>query len=87
MYAGKVVNEWDQRYIATLTNMVLHTKGSSIDIMGQTKIPLPPINVEPEDYIKWFTEKTSSDSSINTVAALSLHSSVQREVRQSRYVG
>lgn len=86
MYAGKVVNQWDQRYIATLSNTIFQSKASSIEL-GPINVPLPPINVEPEDYCQWFIEKTSSENwTANTVLALSLQYSVQRELGEARYV-
>lgn len=85
VYAGKVIDKWDQRYIVTLTNVMFQAKGSTINL-GPIQVPLPPTNVQPEDYTRWFIEKTSVESwTADTVAALSLHSSVQRELRQSRY--
>ena len=48
-------------------------------------MPVPPANVDPTEYSKWFNEKTGTeDADMSTVKALGLDISVERECNESR---
>ena len=54
--------------------------------LGSVSLPVPPANVDPSDYSKWFDEKTGTgDGEINLVNALGLDVSVEREHNEAWY--
>ena len=53
--------------------------------LGSDSVPVPPANVDPTEYSKWFNEKTETeDADMSTVKALGLDISVEREYNESR---
>ena len=53
--------------------------------LGSIGIPVPPANVDPTDYSKWFNEKTGTDDmDLNSIKALGLNASVEREYNETR---
>ena len=83
MYGGKVTDQWDRRYVAILTHQVIKETAlqqhSSLSL-GSVSLPVPPTNVDPTEYSKWFNEKTGTEDAVmSTVKALGLDISVERE--------
>lgn len=73
----------------SLTEHVVSTtsmqQGSSLTL-GAVSIPVPPANVDPSDYDRWFQEKTETDESrMSSADVLFLHSSVEREYNEAWY--
>ena len=53
--------------------------------LGSVSLPVPPTNVDPTEYSKWFSEKTGSeDADMSAVKALGLDISVEREYNEAR---
>ena len=53
--------------------------------LGSISLPVPPTNVDPAEYGKWFREKTGSeDADVSVVKALGLNISVEREYNEAR---
>ncbi len=53
--------------------------------LGSISLPVPPANVDPADYSKWFNEKTGTeDADMSAVKALGLDTSVEREYNEAR---
>ena len=73
----------------TLTNHVVEQTAlqqhSSLSL-GSLGLPVPPANVDPADYSKWFNEKTAADDGqINVAKLLALDISVEREYNEAWY--
>lgn len=88
VYGGKITDPWDRRYVEILTGHVLKETAlqqhSSLSL-GSISLPVPPANVDPSDYSKWFNEKTGTDSAdLSAIRALGLHTSVEREYNEAR---
>ncbi|KAJ7392745.1 hypothetical protein OS493_010400 [Desmophyllum pertusum] len=88
VYGGKVTNPWDRRYVEILTRHVIKETAlqqhSSLTL-GSISLPVPPANVDPTDYGKWFNEKTGTeDADTSAVRALGLDISVEREYNEAR---
>ena len=88
VYGGKVTDDWDRRFVEILTHHVIKETAlqqhSSLSV-GTVSLPVPPANVDPSDYSKWFNEKTSTDGAdVSAVRALGLDVSVEREYNESR---
>lgn len=88
VYGGKIANSWDLRYMEILTCHVIKETAlqqhSSLSL-GSIGIPVPPANVDPTDYSKWFNEKTGTDDmDLNSIKALGLNASVEREYNETR---
>ena len=87
VYGGKVTDDWDRRFVEILTHHVIKETAlqqhSSLSV-GTVSLPVPPANVDPSDYSKWFNEKTSTDGAdVSAVRALELDVSVEREYNES----
>lgn len=90
VYGGKITNPWDLRYVEIVTCHVIKETAlqqhSSLTL-GSTNVPVPPANVDPADYSKWFKEKTGTeDADLNSIQALGLDASVEREYNETRCV-
>ena len=88
VYGGKITDHWDRRFVEILTHHVIKETAlqqhSSLSV-GTVSLPVPPANVDPSDYSKWFNEKTSTDGAdFSAVRALGLDVSVEREYNESR---
>ncbi|XP_020627063.1 dynein beta chain, flagellar outer arm-like isoform X2 [Orbicella faveolata] len=88
VYGGKVSDPWDRRYVAILTHQVIKETAlqqhSSL-ALGSISLPVPPANVDPTEYSKWFNEKTGTEDAVmSTVKALGLDISVEREYNEAR---
>ncbi|XP_015758877.1 PREDICTED: dynein beta chain, ciliary-like [Acropora digitifera] len=88
VYGGKITNPWDLRYVEIVTRHVIKETAlqqhSSLTL-GSTSVPVPPANVDPADYSKWFKEKTGTeDADLNSIQALGLDASVEREYNETR---
>lgn len=88
IYGGKITDTWDRRFVEILTRQVISETAlqqhSSLTL-GSISLPVPPTNVDPTDYSKWFREKTESeDTDISAVKALGLNISVEREYNEAR---
>lgn len=88
VYGGKVTDPWDRRYVAILTHQAIKETAlqqHSLLALGSVSIPVPPANVDPTEYSKWFKEKTGTeDADMSTVKALGLDNSVEREYNEAR---
>ena len=88
VYGAKVTDPWDRRYVEILTHHVMKETAlqqhSSLSL-GSISLPVPPANVDPSDYSKWFNEKTGTeDADLSAVRALGLDTSVEREYNEAR---
>ena len=88
VYGGKITDHWDRRLVEMLAHHVIKETAlqqhSSLSV-GTVSLPVPPANVDPSDYSKWFNEKTSTDGAdVSAVRALGLDVSVEREYNDSR---
>ena len=88
VYGGKITDHWDGRLVEMLAHHVIKETAlqqhSSLSV-GTVSLPVPPANVDPSDYSKWFNEKTGTDGAdVSAVRALELDVSVEREYNESR---
>ena len=88
VYGGKVTDHWDRHFVEILTRHVIKEtvleQHSSLSV-GTVSLPVPPVNVDPSDYSKWFNEKTSTDGAdVSAVRALGLDVSIEQEYNESR---
>ncbi|CAH3195072.1 unnamed protein product [Porites evermanni] len=88
VYGGKVTDHLDRRFVEILTRHGIKETAlqqhSSLSV-GTVSLPVPPANVDPSDYSKWFNEKTSTDGAdVSAVRALGQDVSVEREYNESR---
>ena len=90
VYGGKITNPWDLRYVEIVTRHVIKETAlqqhSSLTL-GSISVPVPPANVDPADYCKWFEEKTGTeDADLSSIQALGLDASIEREYNETRCV-
>lgn len=83
-----MTDPWDRRFVEILTHHVIKETAlqqhSSL-ALGSVSLPVPPTNVDPAEYSKWFNEKTGTeDADMSTVKALGLDTSVDREYNEAR---
>lgn len=88
MYGGKITDPWDRRYVEILTHHVIKETAlqqhSSLTLCS-ISVPVPPANVDPTEYSKWFNEKTGTeDADMSAVRVLGLDISVEREYNEAR---
>ena len=68
-------------HVITETALQQHSSLS----LGSVNLPVPPTNVDPSDYSKWFNEKTGTEEAdMSAVRALGLDVSVEREYNEAR---
>ncbi|XP_052258855.1 uncharacterized protein LOC127863384 isoform X2 [Dreissena polymorpha] len=79
VYENTAYSEFDRDYVIALVRNVLHniyTDSSGTLVLGTVAVPTPPANVEPSEYAWWYEKNVDEDF---TLAALQLHTSVERE--------
>ncbi|XP_023931015.1 dynein beta chain, ciliary-like [Lingula anatina] len=81
VYGNILVNAWDQDYSAALVAAVMKGLQAGAITLGDVQIPMPSAGTEPTDYGTWIVEQMKEDS--NSLQALSLHTSVEKEYNES----